>query len=236
MPVLTDVDLDKPNNFTLLRERGNYLCKMFYVFNDDRDIPTQEYIIRIKKARIFDYDKKIINITFSINDEINKKIYEFITALEENIGIAINMKTRKSNFSCVKKMVTLCAYSNEMIVFGEDNTILENYSLTFNTNISVVIKLSQINCEGNKYVPNWDAVQLKINKNLEKKCMFDEIMNDKITNNNITNEVVTKNIVTPKYQIPKPPPLRINHFAPNVGDIVDMKNKLKKVKRIKKMI
>lgn len=232
---LTNVLTNNPVNFTIENSKNaRYLCDIVNVYNNDSDIPLQKYVFLIKNVRVVNIQKKLMTISLTLNNPQNKKIYDFIDTLERSIGAKINNKECKSNISINTSIVNICLYFKSYVVYDENNIDQPQYTLKTNSLVSIIIKLSQVSCENNTYIPIWKLLQVKLHSNPEKKCMFD-IQSAKTVSTldhcNVRDAKVTSSEKLGKCDSPNDKQKQISQsFVPSVGDIMSIKNQLRKVK------
>lgn len=225
---LTDVNTHNPKNFTITgSKKSRYLYNAVNVFNNDSDIPMQKYLFLITGVRVLNNFGNILNVTITTNNSSNQKIYDFITALEKNIGKKLGINICQSNFHQSNSIVTICLYSKHMIIFSEENIEQKIKHIEAGQMVSLIIKLSQVVCEEKIFIPIWKVIQGKLHRNMEKICMFEQPKTIKppISPPPIPNDQkYIQQETTDKHKIPQQ-----QSFIPSIGDIMLIKNKLRKI-------
>lgn len=225
---LTDVNIHNPKNFTIISsKKSRYLYNASDVFNDDSDIPMQKYLFLITGIKVLNNHGNILNVTFTTNNPTNQKIYYFVTELEKNIGRKLGINICQSNFRQCNSTVTICLYARNMIIFNEENIEQKIKHIEAGNMVSLIIKLSQVVCEEKVFIPIWKVIQGKIHRNMEKICMFEQPKNIKPPVSPPPMPVDQKHIQQESSD--KHKNTQQQSFVPSVGDIMSIKNKLRKV-------
>lgn len=233
--IVTDVIRNNPNNISIVDEKEeHYVCKIMNIYNSDSVIPMQKFSFVLNNVKILSHMNSLLNISISLNEPMNNKIYKFIMELEKNIGMQNNLKHYKTNFSCSKQIVTICLYSKNMVIYDRDNNRIKNNELDFGKFVSVMIELSKVICNNSTYTPIWNVTQIKLH---ETHCMFDIYPRTekerkpiaKVVKNSkeIKDTDKIKEITKDSEKNITPPPMK---FAPSVMDIVKMRSQLRNVK------
>lgn len=225
---LTDINIHNPKNFTITRtKKSRYLYNTVNIFNNDSDIPMQKYLFLLTGVRVLNHNGNILNATITINNETNQKIYNFIMALEKNIGKKLDINICQSNFHQSNSIVTICLYSKQIILYNEDNIEQKIKHIEARQIVSLIIKLSQVVCEENIFIPIWKVIQGKLHHDLEKICMFEQPKTIKPPNSSppiLNDQRYIQQETTDTHKN-----LQHQSFIPSVGDIMSIKNKLRKV-------
>lgn len=226
---LTNVSLHLPENFTLDYDKNPYrIYDYINVYNTDSSIPMQKYMFMIHDAKVLSHYDSILNVSISTNNSVNDQIYSFIRTLEKNIGMCLH-KSCKSNFNKSTSMVSICLYSKNVTIYDDDNREINIPKLQYGCQVSVIIKLIQIISDEETYTPLWNAIQLKIHKDIENTCMFcDQVKPPKISlpPPKFSDSCIPN--LTGKKQMEKLTFDKPTKFAPSVTDILQIKNCLRK--------
>lgn len=223
--MFVDIKSHSPNNFTLTETKNSQLLyNNWNVYNDDSDIPMQKYMFLLKNVKVLNNTNNILNIIMTSNNDMNKKIYEFMVQLEKQIGIKLKDLQCRSNIHKIKSNITMCLYSKKMIVFNEAHEEQHISQIDSGKTVSIIIKLSQIVCEESEYIPIWKVVQVKLHNDKTKTCMFEQFESE----SKIPIPPVLPFTKTCKQEVKDEKPVQ-RPFVPSIGDIMSIKNKLRKI-------